>query len=106
MFLKTRKREFGIVILHGMSNSQLKKLIFMENMLIGCSAIIVGIGTGLAFGKLILMMSASLLAIKGGLPFYFPSKAILVTSFLFFILFILVSFFTVRVMKVSQLIDS
>nr|WP_240441799.1 FtsX-like permease family protein [Bacillus thuringiensis] len=89
-----------------MSNSQLKKLIFMENMLIGCSAIIVGIGTGLAFGKLILMMSASLLAIKGGLPFYFPSKAILVTSFLFFILFILVSFFTVRVMKVSQLIDS
>ncbi|MED1270120.1 ABC transporter permease [Bacillus mycoides] len=105
MFLKTRKREFGIVILHGMSNSQLKKLIFMENMLIGSSSIIVGIGIGLVFGKLILMMSASLLALKGELPFYFPFKAILVTSLLFFILFIIVSFFTVRVMKVSQLIE-
>ncbi|EOO24637.1 hypothetical protein IIU_06668 [Bacillus cereus VD133] len=105
MFLKTRKKEFGIVILHGMSNSQLRRLIFIENMLIGCAAIIVGIGIGLVFGKLILMISASLLAIKGGLPFYFPSKAILVTSLVFLILFIFVSFSTVRVMKVSQLIE-
>ncbi|MBX0355311.1 ABC transporter permease [Bacillus thuringiensis serovar shandongiensis] len=105
MFLKTRKKEFGILLLHGMSNAQLKKLIFMENMLIGCSAIIVGIGLGLVFGKLILLISGSLFLLKGGLPFYFPTKAILMTSLMFFILFILVSFFTVRVMKVSQLIE-
>ncbi|PGW38503.1 FtsX-like permease family protein [Bacillus thuringiensis] len=104
-FLKTRKKEFGIVILHGMSHSQLKKLIFMENMLIGGSAIIAGIGIGLVFGKLILMMSASLFVLKDGLPFYFPTKAILMTSLLFCILFIVVSFFTVRVMKVSQLVE-
>lgn len=105
MFLKTRKKEFGILLLHGMSNAQLKKLIFMENMLIGCSAIIVGIGLGLVFGKLILLISGSLFLLKGGLPFHFPTKAILVTSLMFFILFILVSFFTVRIMKVSQLIE-
>ncbi|TPV45924.1 FtsX-like permease family protein [Bacillus dicomae] len=105
MFLKTRKKEFGILILHGMSDTQLKKLIFMENMLIGCSAIIVGIGTGLVFGKLILLICSSLFLLKGGLPFYFPTKAILMTSIMFFILFILVSFFTLRVMKVSQLIE-
>ncbi|MGG0256620.1 ABC transporter permease [Bacillus toyonensis] len=105
IFLKTRKREFGIVILHGMSNSQLSKLIFMENMLIGFAAIIVGVALGLVFGKLLLLIIASLLALKGGLPFYFPFKAILVTSFMFFTLFVLVSFFTIRVMKVSQLIE-
>ncbi|MEJ3741116.1 FtsX-like permease family protein [Bacillus tropicus] len=105
MFLKTRKKEFGILILHGMSDTQLKKLIFMENMLIGCSAIIVGIGIGLVFGKLILLICSSLFLLKGGLPFYFPTKAILITSIMFFILFILVSFFTLRVMKVSQLIE-
>ncbi|EEM86612.1 MULTISPECIES: ABC transporter permease [Bacillus cereus group] len=105
MFLKTRKKEFGILLLHGMSNAQLKKLIFMENMLIGCSAIIVGIGLGLVFGKLILLISGSLFLLKGGLPFHFPTKAILVTSLMFFILFILVSFFTLRIMKVSQLIE-
>ena len=105
MFLKTRKKEFGILLLHGMSNAQLKKLIFMENMLIGCSAIIVGIGLGLVFGKLILLISGSLFLLKGGLPFHFPTNAILLTSLMFFILFRLVSFFTVRVMKVSQLIE-
>ncbi|MEC3249790.1 ABC transporter permease [Bacillus cereus] len=105
MFLKTRKKEFGILLLHGMSNAQLKKLIFMENMLIGCSAIIVGIGLGLVFGKLILLISGSLFLLKDGLPFHFPTNAILVTSLMFFILFILVSFFTLRVMKVSQLIE-
>ncbi len=74
MFLKTRKKEFGIVILHGMSSSQLKKLIIMENMLIGCSAIIVGIGTGLLFGKSILLISVFIFSLKGRLPLYFPTK--------------------------------
>ena len=64
----------------------------MENMLIGCSAIIVGIGLGLVFGKLILLISGSLFLLKDGLPFHFPTNAILVTSLMFFILFILVSF--------------
>ncbi|QWI73087.1 ABC transporter permease (plasmid) [Bacillus mycoides] len=104
-FLKTRKREFGILMLHGMANSQFKKLIFIENMLIGCSSIIVGIGIGIVFGKLILLMSASLLVLKGGLPFYFPSKAIVVTGLSFFILFIVVSLYTMRMMKISQLIE-
>ncbi|PEI95049.1 ABC transporter permease [Bacillus pseudomycoides] len=104
-FLKTRKREFGILILHGMTNAQLKQLIFIENMLIGSSSIIVGIGIGLIFGKLILLLSASIFALKGGLPFYFPAKAILVTFISFFLLFLLVSLFTTRIIKLSQVIE-
>ncbi|MEK4544475.1 ABC transporter permease [Bacillus sp. FSL R5-0585] len=104
-FLKTRKREFGILMLHGMANSQLHKLIFIENMFIGCCSILVGIGLGLVFGKLVLLLSASLLALKGGLPFYFPSKAILITGLSFLILFIVVSLYTTRMMKLSQLIE-
>ncbi|MEZ2324132.1 ABC transporter permease [Bacillus tropicus] len=104
-FLKTRKREFGILMLHGMANSQLHKLIFIENMFIGCCSILVGIGLGLVFGKLVLLLSASLLVLQGELPFYFPSKAILVTSLSFFILFIVVSLYTMRMMKISQLIE-
>ncbi|SDZ41270.1 FtsX-like permease family protein [Bacillus sp. 166amftsu] len=104
-FLKTRKREFGVVILLGMTNSQLKRLIFIENMLIGCCAIIAGIGIGLIFGKIVLLASANLLALKGRLLFYLPTKAIVVTCLSFLILFILVSVFTARMMKVSQLIE-
>ncbi|MBE7104479.1 FtsX-like permease family protein [Bacillus cereus] len=104
-FLKTRKREFGILTLHGMTNFQLKQLIFIENMLIGSSSIIVGIGIGLIFGKLILLVSASLFVLKGGLPFYFPTKAILVTGVSFLFLFLLVSIFTTRMVKLSQVIE-
>ncbi|MED1569750.1 FtsX-like permease family protein [Bacillus paramycoides] len=104
-FLKTRKREFGILTLHGMTNFQLRQLIFIENMLIGSSSIIVGIGIGLIFGKLILLVSASIFVLKGGLPFYFPTKAILVTSISFLLLFLLVSFFTTRIIKLTQVIE-
>jgi putative ABC transport system permease protein len=34
-FLKTRKREFGILMMHGMSRHQLNRMVFLENMLIG-----------------------------------------------------------------------
>ncbi|PEM13144.1 ABC transporter permease [Bacillus toyonensis] len=104
-FLKTRKHEFGILTFHGMTNFQLKQLIFIENMLIGSSSIIVGIGIGLIFGKLILLVSESIFVLKGGLPFYFPTKAILVTSISFLLLFLLVSFFTTRIIKLTQVIE-
>ncbi|NWK71699.1 FtsX-like permease family protein [Bacillus paramycoides] len=103
-FLKTRKRELGILLIHGMTNWQLKKLIFIENMLIGSSAIVGGIVCGLIFGRLILIMSATLLSL-GQLQFYFPTKALLFTCLSFFLLFIVISIFTTRTMKVSQLIE-
>ncbi|MED3801713.1 ABC transporter permease [Lysinibacillus xylanilyticus] len=103
-FLKTRKREFGILLIHGMTDSQLKKLIFIENMLIGNAATIMGIGVGLIFGKLTLLMSTTLLALEK-LPFYFPTKALFITYLSFFLLFIVISFFTARTMKTSQLIE-
>ncbi|EOO24636.1 hypothetical protein IIU_06667 [Bacillus cereus VD133] len=104
-FLKTRKREFGILMLHGMTNSQLKQLILLENMIIGSSSIIVGIGIGLIFSKFILIIGASLFFLKGGLPFYFPAKAILVTCVSFFLVFLLVSLFTIRIIKLSQVME-
>lgn len=61
-------------MLHGMANSQLHKLIFIENMFIGCCSILVGIGLGLVFGKLVLLLSASLLALKVVFHFIFHPK--------------------------------
>ncbi|WP_144490169.1 FtsX-like permease family protein, partial [Bacillus thuringiensis] len=75
-FLKTRKKEFGLLMMHGMSPSQLNTLIFLENMIIGAASIVFGILMGLIFSKLILLFSANLLAIETGLPFYVPIKAI------------------------------
>ncbi|MGE7623150.1 FtsX-like permease family protein [Viridibacillus sp. NPDC096237] len=104
-FLKTRKRDFGILMLHGMSRSQLNKLVFIENIIIGIVSILTGITIGLAFSKFILIMSNSLLLIDKGLPFYVPFKAIGITFGAFFFLFLLISLFTSRMVKVNQLVE-
>ncbi|MGN4667693.1 FtsX-like permease family protein [Bacillus cereus group sp. MYBK234-1] len=104
-FLKTRKKEFGILMLHGMSRSQLNKLIFIENILIGVASILTGVTLGVVFSKFILIMSNSVLFIEKGLPFYLPFQAIGITFVVFFFLFLVISMFTSRMVKVTQLVE-
>lgn len=104
-FLKNRKKEFGLLMLHGMSHQQLHRLIFFENMLIGIPSIVVGIGLGMVFSKLFLLVSGSLLGVEQTLAFYFPFKAIVVTAMSFFVLFLLISLFTSKIMKMNELVE-
>ncbi|WP_377867454.1 FtsX-like permease family protein [Bacillus sp. R86525] len=104
-FLKNRKKEFGLLMLHGMSHQQLHRLIFFENMLIGIPSIVVGIGLGMVFSKLFLLVSGSLLGVEQTLAFYFPLKAMLVTAMSFFVLFLLISLFTSKMVKMNELVE-
>lgn len=104
-FLKNRKKEFGLLILHGMSHQQLHRLIFFENMLIGIPSIVVGIGLGMVFSKLFLLVSGSLLGVEHTLVFYFPLKAMVVTVMSFFVLFLLISLFTSKMVKMNELVE-
>lgn len=90
-FIKVRKKEFGILLILGMSRKQLNRMLFIENILIGVAAIVAGIGTGVLFSKLILLISAKLLAVDNGLPFYFPLKALLMTAAAYAVLFLLIA---------------
>lgn len=103
-FVKTRKKEFGVLMIHGMSRGQLNRMIFLENMLIGILSIIVGIGVGLIFCKLFLMIGSKALAIEE-MPFYLPVKAITLTVISFFLLFLVISFFALFVIRQSQIIE-
>ncbi|MGY2613431.1 FtsX-like permease family protein [Bacillus pretiosus] len=104
-FLKNRKKEFGLLMLHGMSHQQLYRLIFFENMLIGIPSIVVGIGLGMVFSKLFLLVSGSLLGVEQTLAFYFPLKAMLVTAMSFVVLFLLISLFTSKMVKMNELVE-
>ncbi|MFE6139207.1 FtsX-like permease family protein [Bacillus sp. NPDC057893] len=104
-FLKNRKKEFGLLMLHGMSHQQLHRLIFFENMLIGIPSILVGIGMGMIFSKLFLLISGSLLGIENTLAFYFPLKSMGVTAISFFVLFLLISLFTSKMVKMNELVE-
>ncbi|MGU3443002.1 FtsX-like permease family protein [Bacillus cereus] len=104
-FLKIRKKEFGILMMHGMAPSQLNKLIFVENMLIGIVSVASGIIIGLIFSKFMLLVSANILAIDNGLPFYIPIKAIFITVGAFFTVFLFISLFTSKMVKINNLIE-
>ncbi|MGD8190783.1 FtsX-like permease family protein [Brevibacillus ginsengisoli] len=103
-FLKKREKEFGILVVHGMSSWQRNMLIFWENMLIGLFAIIYGIGLGMVLAKLFFMAAGFLLEAES-LPFYMPWKAIGLTVGAFLLLFIVITLFTLLFLKKSKPLD-
>ncbi len=103
-FLKTRKREFGLLMLQGMSQGQLQRMVFMENMLIGFGATIGGIALGLVFAKAILLIGDNVLVLSQPLNFYIPLKAMGLTTLSFILLFVLISLFISSSLRGSTLI--
>lgn len=103
-FLQSRKKEFGLMILQGMTTGQLRRMIFMENMLIGFSAIAGGLGLGLVFAKGILLAGENVIALNERLDFYFPLQAIVLTLVSFLLLFMLISLFISAVLRSGELI--
>lgn len=103
-FLKSRKKEFGILTILGMEKNDFNKLIFMESMIIGILAILTGIGIGIALLKLFLMFTSKFLGVEN-LYFYFPLKGIALTVISFSIIFILISIFTPKLINISKTVE-
>ncbi|TXK71894.1 ABC transporter permease [Paenibacillus sp. N3.4] len=104
-FLQSRKKEFGLLMLLGMSSRQIRLMVFCENMLIGFFATIGGIALGLVFAKGILLTAENVLIIENKLNFYFPWKAILLTFVSFTILFLFISLVVSFVLRSGKLIN-
>ncbi|EEM53823.1 hypothetical protein B4158_2007 [Bacillus cereus] len=103
MFLKTRKRELGILMMLGMTKYQLKRLIFFENIMIGIGAIIFGILSGMLFSGVLLFVAPMILKLDISLSYYIPMKAIVVTSIMFFILFMIISLFSAGMIRKNKI---
>ncbi|GMR67108.1 FtsX-like permease family protein [Bacillus sp. MN7755] len=100
-FLKVRKKQFGVLTVLGISRKQLKRLVFMENMLIGILSIFFGIQFGLVFSQLFLLVTAKITHAPG-LYLYWPTKAIILTTTIFLGLFIFVSAFTPMLIRTRK----
>ncbi|MFD0590745.1 FtsX-like permease family protein [Paenibacillus sp. GCM10027627] len=104
-FLKTRKKEFGLFTLFGMTKAQLRKLVIYENMFIALLSIAAGIGAGILFSKLFFMALGALLGMEETIAFAVPLQAVWITAGGFFALFLLISFWTVIRMGRTEIID-
>lgn len=91
VFLKKRKREFGLLSLLGMTRLQLCKIMIYEHLAIAILAIGSGIGLGILFSKLFFMALAVLLRMTGTLAFAVPLQAVFGTAGGFLVLFAWIS---------------
>jgi putative ABC transport system permease protein len=105
-FFKVRQKEFGILMMLGISKKQLNKLLFMENMLVGMTSIVCGMLIGLLFSNFFLQLLG--IAVSTSMfYFYIPAKAFWVTICTFIPLFLFLSLvmpLSIRQTKVTHLL--
>lgn len=104
-FLQSRKKEFGLLMIHGMSMRQIRWMVFLENMVIGFFATLGGIVFGLVFAKAILLLAENALIIENKLDFYIPDLAVMLTFGSFIVLFFFISLFVSYVLRSRKLIE-
>ncbi|MBG9789441.1 FtsX-like permease family protein [Brevibacillus laterosporus] len=104
-FLKTRKQEFGLFSLFGMTRMQLRKLIIYENTAIAVLAIGVGIGLGILFSKLFFIALGVLLNLNDSIVFTVPLGAVCLTAGGFLVLFTIISLWIALRMGRTEILD-
>jgi len=104
-FLKSRKKEFGLLSLFGMTRGQMRKMVLYESIATSLLAIGTGIALGALFLKLFLMALSAILDLAEPIRFFIPGKALLLTAAGFFALFLVITLFTLFQVGRSQIID-
>ena len=101
----SKEKEFGLLTLIGGTKSQLGRMIILEQLMLGSIAIVVGIGLGMLCSKLFFQALSVILKIDKTLPLVWNSKAVLITAGVYFILFLILSLFSVWTVGRLQIID-
>ena len=104
-FMKSRKKEFGLLKLIGLENKQIAKLVFFEFTIISIGAIGVGMLFGVLFSKLFFMAITAILQPDIPLGFIIPQKAIMTTMIVFLVLFESITLIGLREINKSEIID-
>lgn len=104
-FMKTRKKEFGLFSLFGMTRGQIRKMVLYEGVFLALVAIVLGIALGMLLSKLFFMALSVLLETGAPIAFAVPWKAVVLTGAGFFALFLLITLLTLRKAGRSQIVD-
>lgn len=106
-FIKYRKKEISTYALFGMPNGKIGRLLFLETLIIGTAALVIGILLGIFFSKLIAMLLLKMImaAYSGDICFTIEPIAILVTAAVFMATFLCMGLSGRRVINKFQLVD-
>jgi putative ABC transport system permease protein len=82
-FTKRRKKEVGLYALLGIRKKTIGKMLFYENLILGLSALLIGILLGVLLSRLFVMLLLKLLDAPMDIAFHLSFDAILYTSIVF-----------------------
>ncbi|MBA9026203.1 FtsX-like permease family protein [Peribacillus huizhouensis] len=107
--LSLRQKQFGMYMMLGAKKKSIKKIMFVETMVIGCASLVIGItvGIGLAFIVGYLLAGQLNITLEGYQSFYLP--AVLATFIFFIVVFLctaLINHIKLSRVQVLQLIYS
>lgn len=104
-FIRSRKKEFGLFTLMGVTRGQLVRMVLWENAVIGAVALGLGLSLGLLFLKLFFMAVSALLHLPSAIPFYVSARAWLITLAVFCSFFLVVALFSLMGLVTSSIIQ-
>lgn len=85
-FLNQRKREIGVYAFMGIDNYKIAFIFASEGLLLGILSVIFGLGIGILFSKLFMMMLAKVALLNIRINFFMPKKAIVETIIVYSII--------------------
>lgn len=103
-FIKSRKKEYGILMTLGISKRQLNRMLILENTLIGLISIIAGMLVGTLFANLFIMGFSNLLGMDSSLGFQISWKAPVLTFVCYMIMFEFNSLFVVWTLRLNSIV--
>ncbi|SFM44960.1 putative ABC transport system permease protein [Gracilibacillus orientalis] len=104
-FIKSRKKEYGILMTLGISKGQLNRLLILENSIIGLVSIFAGMLVGMLFANLFIMGFSNLLGLENSLGFQISWKAFLLTFVGYFLMFELNSLLVVWTLRINSIVS-
>ncbi|WBW96858.1 FtsX-like permease family protein [Oceanirhabdus sp. W0125-5] len=86
-FIKYRGKEFGVYMILGMTQKNIKKMVFFENVIIVGSSLLVGLISGMIFSRLYYMLFSKIMMLDG-LKFNLNYQSVIVTVGIFGVIFL------------------
>ena len=103
VFLNSRGQEFGLLSLYGMTKKQLRKFLMKENTFLSFMSTVIGLVAGIVFSKVFFMIMGKFLGID--FYFYVSMKALVGTFITFFILFEVMSLYSMSSIKNKEILS-
>lgn len=103
--MKRRKKELGLYNILGMEKRHIGRVIFAETFLVAFACIVLGLGFGILFSKILFLALGKVLGLAVPIAFVVPLEAVTITAVFFLAIFFLILLYNVLQVRLSKPIE-